>query len=52
MLVPVFPFSFVNSSIQPGKYAETVKLALEPGPFIPTAFRAEPGTFSVGQTVF
>jgi len=52
MLVTVFPAAFIYSSVRPGEYSLSVKLALGPGPFIVAAFRAIPGSFSMGNTFF
>lgn len=52
VLVTMFPFTFVVSLrivIRPGESACAVILALEPGPFIPAALKANPGAFPVGQ---
>jgi len=52
MLIAILPLALVNFAIRPGKYALTMKLALEPGPFIPAALLIEPGAFPMRHSVF
>jgi len=52
VLISILPLSLVNSFVWPGESTVTVILALEPGPFIASTFRAVPDAFSVGNPFF